>query len=75
MPRNQQLEEDARALVKILHQGMLPGCGFVLFLFEFGEDGWLTYIADAEREDVVKVLREWLDKQDRTPGGIMTGGN
>lgn len=38
--------------------------GFALFLYEFGEgdDKGLFYIANGRREDVVKMLHEFLDR-------------
>ena len=35
------------------------GIGFALLLFEFGDAGtWSTYISNAQRDDMIKALRE-----------------
>jgi hypothetical protein len=34
-------------------------CGFVLMLFNFGEGGHMTYLSNADRRDVLKLLREF----------------
>jgi len=36
--------------------------GFMLMLFSFGEGGSLTYISNANREDMINVVKEWLEK-------------
>jgi len=37
--------------------------GFALFLYEFGEGGGFFYIANGRREDMLKVLGEFMEKQ------------
>lgn len=37
--------------------------GFALFVFDFGERGNLAYCSNAEREDMIKTVEEWLAKQ------------
>lgn len=41
-----------------------PRIGFALFLFTFEKDGALAYISNGKREDMVKLVREWLSKVD-----------
>lgn len=44
-------------------KGMPTGWGFTLFLFSYGANGNLLYLSSASREDMVKTLREFLEKQ------------
>lgn len=37
--------------------------GFGLFLFDFGEGGAMFWISNADRQDVGKALREFLDRE------------
>jgi hypothetical protein len=37
--------------------------GFTLMLFHFGEGGHLTYISNAQREDMILAIKEFLVKQ------------
>lgn len=41
-----------------------PGWGFALFMFDFGEGAnrTISYISNADRESMVKTLREFLGK-------------
>lgn len=52
-------------LARDLRVKLPPGVGFTLFLFDYGQDGHLAYISTAEREDMVKVVREWLEKMEK----------
>ena len=42
-----------------------PKTGICVFVFDFGAGGdrGLGYIANAQRADMVKSLREWLNKE------------
>lgn len=44
--------------------------GFALFVFPFGEtvDGRVNYVSNAEREDMLTAVREWLA---RAEGRVM----
>ncbi|MBA0089147.1 MAG: hypothetical protein HRJ53_29505 [Acidobacteria bacterium Pan2503] len=37
-----------------------PQFGMALFIFSFGEHGELTYISNAQRPDMVKMLTEFI---------------
>lgn len=34
--------------------------GFVVLAFKFNEKGQLMYVSNADREDVVKAMEEWI---------------
>ena len=59
------LEGTARHLAAVIDATIKKGLkryGFTLFLFSF--DGpELTYISNAQREDMVKAVQEWLNRQ------------
>ncbi len=39
--------------------------GFVLIVFPFGNPGISNYVADAERGDMIKLLRETADRLEK----------
>lgn len=41
--------------------------GFALFLFTFGEGGWMTYVANAKREDMIASVLEFVGRQEVQP--------
>ena len=70
--RNFQMEAVARELGRLLGEGLEANygstVGFTLFLFEYGEEGWFTYISSAHRDDMIQVVEEWLKKVKNLPG-------
>lgn len=71
--------EQRRARVGLEHQcadvgrtiaGACPsGTGFVLMMFDFGAEGSVAYVSNAQREDMVNLLREALEKLTAERGG------
>ena len=59
--RNDALE---RILRETDHQlAILPkGYGFALFLFNFGPEGATFYISNAQREDIVRLLEDFIER-------------
>lgn len=41
-----------------------PNTGFILMAFDFGSGGRLEYIANADRGDVIKLLKAFIAKCD-----------
>ncbi len=41
---------------------VFPGYGFTLFIFDFNDKGRLNYISNAERESMIKLLEEFIEK-------------
>lgn len=56
--------ELARDLAARLAKAFGQPVGFTLFLFDFGARGNLSYISNADRADMINVVREWLARQD-----------
>ena len=38
------------------------GYGFALFMFSFDDESEMTWISNAERSDMIKALKEFIDK-------------
>lgn len=60
--RHAGAERALREVGKQLGTKMPPGFGFGLFVFEFGEEGSMFWISNAQRPDMIKALREWIAK-------------
>jgi len=59
---NIDLEPMARALDGLIEELYKKRMGFALVVFEFNTDkGVADYISNAQREDMIKVLREKAD--------------
>ena len=61
---NEQVEFALRETAEFIKaDGRLPiGMGFMLLMFDFGEGGNMFYISDAQRDDVLKAMQEFIDK-------------
>ena len=71
----QHFEVRHDALERILqetghHLATLPkGYGFALFLFNFGPEGATFYISNAQREDMIRLLEEFIERVRKEGGG------
>lgn len=66
-PREAALHEGMLEVAKKLKAAMPPGVGFTLFLFEYGNKGFTSYISTADREDMISLIKEWLKIQEADP--------
>lgn len=62
--RNEAAEKALRDIADHIN-GMVPaGMGFTLLLFDFGEGGNMFYMSSADREDMIKAMKEFISKQE-----------
>lgn len=59
------LERSTREVARLIRDRLRPGVGFALFLYDFGPKGALAYVANGDREDIAKVLREFLEQWEK----------
>lgn len=63
MPRQlAELEAAARQLGRRIKQGVPPGVGFVVVMYDYGPNGHMTFLSSGDRGDTMKMLRELLQK-------------
>lgn len=56
-----ELSQLTHHLAQVVKGALLKrNVGFTLFLFDFGESGFLSYASSANREDMIRTLKEWL---------------
>ena len=58
------VERECRRMADAIMKALPPGVGFALFLYDFGEAGALAYCANGEREGVLKMLREFIAREE-----------
>ena len=56
-----ELEATARQIGRRIGGSLPDGVGFCLMIFDLGEGGHMTYLSNAERDDMVKGVRELLE--------------
>jgi len=68
------VEKSAQEVAQQIGLRFPPGWGFCLVSFSFGPGGYLTYVSNANRSDMVKALRECADVLERnaeSPPGVL----
>lgn len=55
-----QMRALATALDEILNGDGPKTLGFMLLMFEFGKEGRVNYISNAERSDAIAAMKEWI---------------
>jgi hypothetical protein len=58
------LERQCREIADKLKAWTPAGVGFALFLADYGEKGNTAYVSTVGREGMIKLVREWLDRQE-----------
>ena len=62
---NERIEESLHTIGRVI-AGQLPaGWGFALLVFSFGEGGSTFYISNAQRDDMVQALEEFIERQNK----------
>jgi hypothetical protein len=56
----ERMQRAALSLAETLGQACPPGVGFALLMFEVKAGGWVTYVSNANREEMIRVLAEFL---------------
>lgn len=56
------LEAKCQQLAGLIGHDMPKEVGFALLLFNFGEGGFMTYCSNAKRNDMIKALKEMIQK-------------
>ncbi len=56
------LEEECKAIARLIKRMMPPGVGFTLLMFTLGEGGWMTYMSSAERSTMLEAMKELIEK-------------
>ena len=60
---NEAVEFALREVAEYVKQRMPDGMGFTLLMFDFGAGGNMFYISNAQREDVLKSMQEFISKE------------
>ncbi len=58
--RDPEIEALMNRLAHTINDKLPTGWGFNLLLFEYGEKGALFYISSAQRDDMIRVMKEWI---------------
>lgn len=67
--REQEANEVLQSIAKDIKEKLPENMGFALLAYEFGEaeDKRMLYVSNSNREDVIKAMVEFLDKNINDP--------
>ena len=60
--RHEDAEKMLNEIGALLRSACPPGYGFSLLIFSFGEGGNLFYTSNAQREDMIRAMQEFIAK-------------
>lgn len=68
--REQQANDALQAIAKEIKERLPENMGFALLAYEFGdaENRRMMYVSNSNREDVIKSMLEFCDKNLNDPG-------
>lgn len=58
------LETRCREIADRIAPGLLPGAGFALFMFDYEPPGALAYVSTGERAGIIRLMKEWIARQE-----------
>lgn len=58
-----ELPRRMKRAIKAAQKELPPNTGVIVFAFDFGAGGGMAYAANAERDDCIAALQEWIAKQ------------
>lgn len=59
---NEEIEVVLKELGHFIGDKLPAGWGFNLMIFDFGNKGSMFYLSNAERQDVINQMREFIKK-------------
>jgi hypothetical protein len=62
---NPQIKSLLREIGNKIRSQIPPGWGFTLFIFSYGEGGATFYLSTANRDDMIKALREFIAREEK----------
>ena len=66
----EEAERKMQSIARIVGNMVPQGWGFAVLCFSFGEDGFMNWVSNARRHDMIKALRETADKLENDPRGF-----
>lgn len=57
-----------QSIAKKVDKELPTGFGFVVLSFAFNNPGQMMYVSNANREDIVKAMKEWIEKTENNYG-------
>ena len=63
----EEAERQMQSISRVVGNMVPQGWGFTVLCFSFGENGFMNYVSNANRQDMIKSLREMVEKLENDP--------
>jgi hypothetical protein len=63
--RHFEVEAALREIGELIKKKTPAGFGFSLLMFQYGEGGAMFYLSSAERADMIKAMKEFIQKNEK----------
>lgn len=57
-----------QSIAKKVNNELPKGFGFIVLSFAFNNPGQMMYVSNANREDIVQAMKEWIEKTENNYG-------
>lgn len=70
MSKDEEVKRKMQRIAKKVDGELPTGYGFVVLAFQFGEAKGreMMYVSNANRQDIVKAMKEWIEKTEKSFG-------
>lgn len=62
--RMEKMNRDIGKIIGAAIEDSGGGYGFALFMFSYGSDSEMTWISNAQRPDMIKALKEFIERSE-----------
>jgi hypothetical protein len=62
--RNEQVENALKDIGQLVARSVPNGFGFAILMFNFGEGGGMFYVSNAQRKDMIKAMKEFVEREE-----------
>ncbi len=59
-----EVQASGEKLAKVIESALPPGHGFALLIFEWGDQGNLSWISNAQRDDMIATMKDFIARHE-----------
>lgn len=64
----EKVKSKLQGIARKVNDELPEGFGFVVLSFSFNKPGLMMYVSNANRDDIVQAMKEWIEKTENNYG-------
>lgn len=68
MSEDEKVKSKMQTIARKVNEELPEGYGFIVLGFKFNDAGEMIYVSNADRQDVVKAMKEFIEKTENSYG-------